>query len=146
MVQNHFWKFWNLISFFISHCINTINNLSAKDDSNWLTVCALSYSCGCVIIDTWSAGECEIKLDCAWYYPNCSHACMCSCMRVSHKKNYTVVQPHADNPELLHLPITNTWVCTCIKIHSSVNDNTTTVVDGSTITLMFPDLMSLFVS
>ena len=26
------------------------------------------YSNGCVIIDTWSAGEYEIMLDCAWYY------------------------------------------------------------------------------
>ena len=75
-------------------------------------ICYLvNYSCGCVIIDTWSAGECEIKI--VLDLTHCSHACVCSCMRVSHKNNYTVVEPHADNLELLYLPSTNTRVSIC---------------------------------
>ena len=36
------------------------------------------YSCGHIIIDTWSAGEYEMKLS------HCPHACICSYLRVNH--------------------------------------------------------------
>ena len=39
------------------------------------------YSCGHVITDTWSAGEYEIKLDCAWYYPTAhTHVSAVTCV------------------------------------------------------------------
>ena len=45
-----------------------------------------------------------------------------------YRNSYTVVEPHADNPELLYLPSTKTRVLMCIKTHSSVNDNAATAV------------------
>ena len=45
-----------------------------------------------------------------------------------YRNNYIVVEPHADNLELLYFPSTNARVCMCIKTHSSVNDYAATAV------------------
>ena len=72
---------------------------------------------------------------CLYHYPTISaHALyMCNVLQMflwPYRANYTVVEPHADNLELLYLPSTNTRVLICIKTHSSVNDNAVTAVQS----------------
>ena len=87
-----------------------------------------TYSCGHVIIDTWSACEYEIRLDCAWCYPTAlMHVSAVVCVWATQKQLYCS-KTTCNNLELLYLPSTNTRVWICIKSHSSVNDNAATAV------------------
>ena len=48
-----------------------------------------TYSCGRVIIDTWSAGVYQIKLGCAWYYPTAhTHVSSVACVWAIQKQSY----------------------------------------------------------
>ena len=45
------------------------------------------YSCGCVIIDTLSTGEYEIKSGCVWDYPSAhTHVSAVACVRAIQKQ------------------------------------------------------------
>ena len=60
---------WGTQSTCVTGCWCFILGSHSLFDYGYMKLVLHTYSCGRVIIGTWSAGEYEIKLDCAWYYP-----------------------------------------------------------------------------